>query len=115
MVRLIMGANGAGKTKMCIRDRLYGAAALLPDLLPESAAEQADKRRAWFLLLLGVCAVPAGWTVMGFSPAAVLTAVLLLYFVGRGPVPDAAAAGALAGLTLDLCGTGCLLYTSRCV
>lgn len=85
---------------------LYGAAALLPDLLPESAAEQADKRRAWFLLLLGVCAVPAGWTVMGFSPAAVLTAVLLLYFVGRGPVPDAAAAGALAGLTLDLCGTG---------
>ena len=43
---------------------------------------------------------------MGFSPAAVLTAVLLLYFVGRGPVPDAAAAGALAGLTLDLCGTG---------
>ena len=32
---------------------LYGAAALLPDLLPESAAEQADKRRAWFLLLLG--------------------------------------------------------------
>lgn len=85
---------------------LYGAAALLPDLLPESAAEQADKRRAWFLLLLGVCAVPAGWTVMGFSPAAVLTAVLLLYFVGRGPVPDAAAAGALAGLVLDLCGTG---------
>ena len=85
---------------------LYGAAALLPDLLPESAAEQADKRRAWFLLLLGVCAVPAGWTVMGFSPAAVLTAVLLLYFVGRAPVPDAAAAGALAGLTLDLCGTG---------
>lgn len=85
---------------------LYGAAALLPDLLPESAAEQADKRRAWFLLLLGVCAVPAGWTVMGFSPAVVLTAVLLLYFVGRGPVPDAAAAGALAGLTLDLCGTG---------
>ena len=85
---------------------LYGAAALLPDLLPESAAEQADKRRAWFLLLLGVCAVPAGWTVMGFSPAAVLTAVLLLYFVGRGPAPDAAAAGALAGLTLDLCGTG---------
>lgn len=71
---------------------LYGAAALLPDLLPESAAEQADKRRAWFLLLLGVCAVPAGWTVMGFSPAAVLTAVLLLYFVGRAPVPDAAAA-----------------------
>ena len=56
---------------------LYGAAALLPDLLPESAAEQADKRRAWFLLLLGVCAVPAGWTVMGFSPAAVLTALLL--------------------------------------
>ena len=85
---------------------LYGAAALLPDLLPESAAEQADKRRAWFLLLLGVCAVPAGWTVMGFSPAAVLTAVLLLYFVGRGPAPDAAAAGALAGLVLDLCGTG---------
>ena len=85
---------------------LYGAAALLPDLLPESAAEQADKRRAWFLLLLGVCAVPAGWTVMGFSPAAVLTAVLLLYFVGRAPAPDAAAAGALAGLTLDLCGTG---------
>lgn len=85
---------------------LYGAAALLPDLLPESAAEQADKRRAWFLLLLGVCAVPAGWTVMGFSPAVVLAGILLLYFVGRGPVPDAAAAGALAGLTLDLCGTG---------
>lgn len=85
---------------------LYGAAALLPDLLPESAAEQADKRRAWFLLLLGVCAVPAGWTVMGFSPAVVLAGILLLYFVGRGPVPDAAAAGALAGLVLDLCGTG---------
>lgn len=51
---------------------LYGAAALLPDLLSESAAERADKRRAWFLLLLGVCAVPAGWTVMGFSPAVVL-------------------------------------------
>jgi|GEM_PF-44132 len=61
---------------------LYGAAALLPDLLPESAAEQADKRRAWFLLLLGVCAVPAGWTVMGFSPAVVLAGILLLYFVG---------------------------------
>lgn len=85
---------------------LYGAAALLPDLLPESAAEQADKRRAWFLLLLGVCAVPAGWTVMGFSPAVVLAGILLLYFVGRGPTPDAAAAGALAGLVLDLCGTG---------
>lgn len=85
---------------------LYGAAALLPDLLSESAAERADKRRAWFLLLLGVCAVPAGWTVMGFSPAVVLAGILLLYFVGRGPVPDAAAAGALAGLTLDLCGTG---------
>lgn len=85
---------------------LYGAAALLPDLLPESAAEQADKRRAWFLLLLGVCAVPAGWTVMGFSPAVVLAGILLLYFVGRGPAPDAAAAGALAGLVLDLCGTG---------
>ena len=73
---------------------LYGAAALLPYLLPESAAEQADKRRAWFLLLLGVCAVPAGWTVMGFSPAVVLAGILLLYFVGRGPVPDAAACAA---------------------
>ena len=35
-----------------------------------------------------------------------LAGILLLYFVGRGPVPDAAAAGALAGLVLDLCGTG---------
>lgn len=76
---------------------LYGAAALLPDLLPESAAEQADKRRAWFLLLLGVCAVPAGWTVMGFSPAVVLTAVLLLYFVGRAPGARRGRAAGCAG------------------
>lgn len=53
---------------------LYGAAALLPDLLSESAAERADKRRAWFLLLLGVCAVPAA---AAFCAAGVLAALLL--------------------------------------
>ena len=66
--------------------------------------------RQWALCMASLAllygAVPAGWTVMGFSPAVVLAGILLLYFVGRGPVPDAAAAGALAGLVLDLCGTG---------
>lgn len=90
---------------------LYGLSSLLPALLPDSAASGEDRRRAWFLLLLGVCAVPAGWTAAGFSPAAVLASLLLLAFTAPQPAALAAGAGALAGLVLDLCGTGELYLT----
>lgn len=91
---------------------LYGAAALLPALLPDSAAPREDKQHALFMLLLGACAALERWTVLGFSPAAVLASLTVLAFMGDAAVPEAAAAGALAGLTLDLCGGETLYMTA---
>lgn len=105
--------RGGRQWALCVASLalLYGAVLLLPALLPDTAAPEGDRRRAGFLLLLGICAAPAGWTVMGFSPSAVLAALLLLVFTAECPVSEAAASGALAGLILDMCGGGELYLT----
>lgn len=93
---------------------LYGCALLLPALLPDTQARQDDRRRALFLLLLGVCASLARWPVMGFAPSAVLASAVVLVFAGDAQPTEAAAAGALAGITLDLCGSELYMTAVLC-
>ena len=91
---------------------LYGLTACAPSLSPDSPAGGEARRRALFLLLLGVCGALSPWTVLDFSPAGALTALLLLSFTAEQPVPQAVSGGALAGLVLDLCGGGTLYMTA---
>ena len=107
-------ARGGRQWALCAASLalLYGAAALLPALLPDSSDAPEDRRRAWFLLALGAGGALAPWTVLGFSPAGVLAALTLLAFMAERPVAEAAAAGALAGLVLDLCGGETLYMTA---
>lgn len=77
---------------------LYGCAALW----------QEDERRqeGLFCLLLGGCGTVAAVVVGGFSPAVAAGGALALVW-GRGrPLAEQMALGALAGLTIDLCGGG---------
>lgn len=90
---------------------LYAGAALLPALL-ESGGDEVQRRRAVFFLLLGLCAAMCPLTLGDFSPAAVCAAVLVLYTARTLPTAEGCAAGALAGLTLDLCGDGELYLTA---
>lgn len=90
---------------------LYGCTALLPCLLTDDAPAE-DRRRARFLLLLGGCAALSPLQPMGFSSATTCTALLLLAFTRPMSLSESAAAGALAGLVLDLCGSGELYLTA---
>ena len=79
---------------------LYGCTRLWPQKLGGPAD---TSRTGWFLLLLGVCACLSRLSLYGFTPAMTAAAVLLLA-LGRAARPaDLICAGALAGLTLDLC------------
>ena len=79
---------------------LYGCTRLWPQKLGGPAD---TGRTGWFLLLLGVCACLSRLSLYGFTPAMTAAAVLLLA-LGRAARPaDLICAGALAGLTLDLC------------
>ena len=79
---------------------LYGCTRLWPQKLGGPAD---TGRTGWFLLLLGVCACLSRLSLYGFTPSMTAAAVLLLA-LGRAARPaDLICAGALAGLTLDLC------------
>lgn len=79
---------------------LYGCVRLWPQRLGGPAEDSRDGR---FLLLLGVCAALSRLSLYGFSPAMLAAAVLLLALSRSARPADLICAGALAGLTLDLC------------
>ena len=80
---------------------LYGCVRLWPQRLGGPAEDSRDGR--FLLLLLGVCAALSRLSLYGFSPAMLAAAVLLLALSRSARPADLICAGALAGLTLDLC------------
>ena len=92
---------------------LYAAAALLPSL-SDANAPAASRGQALFLLGLGLSLTAYGWSFSGFRVGGVLAAALLMAAAKCLSPASAAAAGAVAGLTMDLFTGDAVLLTAVC-
>lgn len=92
---------------------LYAAAALLPSL-SDANAPAVSRGQALFLLGLGLSLTAYGWSFSGFRVGGVLAAALLMAAAKCLSPASAAAAGAVAGLTMDLFTGDAVLLTAVC-
>lgn len=92
---------------------LYAAAALLPSL-SDANAPAASRGQALFLLGLGLSLTAYGWSFSGFRVGGMLAAALLMAAAKCLSPASAAAAGAVAGLTMDLFTGDAVLLTAVC-
>ena len=92
---------------------LYAAAALLPSL-SDANASAVSRGQALFLLGLGLSLTAYGWSFSGFRVGGVLAAALLMAAAKCLSPASAAAAGAVAGLTMDLFTGDAVLLTAVC-
>ena len=92
---------------------LYAAAALLPSL-SDANASAVSRGQALFLLGLGLSLTAYGWSFSGFRVGGMLTAALLMAAAKCLSPASAAAAGAVAGLTMDLFTGDAVLLTAVC-
>lgn len=92
---------------------LYAAAALLPSL-SDANASAVSRGQALFLLGLGLSLTAYGWSFSGFRVGGMLAAALLMAAARRLSPASAAAAGAVAGLTMDLFTGDAVLLTAVC-
>lgn len=92
---------------------LYAAAALLPSL-SDANAPAVSRGQALFLLGLGLSLTTYGWSFSGFRVGGMLAAALLMAAAKCLSPASAAAAGAVAGLTMDLFTGDAVLLTAVC-
>ena len=92
---------------------LYAAAALLPSL-SDTNAPAVSRGQALFLLGLGLSLTAYGWSFSGFRVGGVLAAALLMAAAKCLSPASAAAAGAVAGLAMDLFTGDAVLLTAVC-
>lgn len=92
---------------------LYAAAALLPSL-SDANASAVSRGQALFLLGLGLSLTAYGWSFSGFRVGGMLAAALLMAAAKCLFPASAAAAGAVAGLTMDLFTGDAVLLTAVC-
>lgn len=92
---------------------LYAAAALLPSL-SDANASAVSRGQALFLLGLGLSLTAYGWSFSGFRVGGVLAAALLMAAAKCLSPASAAAAGAVAGLAMDLFTGDAVLLTAVC-
>lgn len=92
---------------------LYAAAALLPSL-SDANAPAVSRGQALFLLGLGLSLTAYGWSFSGFRVGGVLAAALLMAAAKCLSPASAAAAGAVAGLAMDLFTGDAVLLTAVC-
>lgn len=92
---------------------LYAAAALLPSL-SDANASAVSRGQALFLLGLGLSLTAYGWSFSGFRVGGMLAAALLMAAAKCLSPASAAAAGAVAGLTMDLFTGDAVLLTAVC-
>ena len=92
---------------------LYAAAALLPSL-SDANAPAVSRGQALFLLGLGLSLTAYGWSFSGFRVGGMLAAALLMAAAKCLSPASAAAAGAVAGLTMDLFTGDAVLLTAVC-
>lgn len=92
---------------------LYAAAALLPSL-SDANAPAVSRGQALFLLGLGLSLTAYGWSFSGFRVGGVLAAALLMAAAKCLSLASAAAAGAVAGLAMDLFTGDAVLLTAVC-
>ena len=92
---------------------LYAAAALLPSL-SDANASAVSRGQALFLLGLGLALTAYGWSFSGFRVGGMLAAALLMAAAKCLSPASAAAAGAVAGLTMDLFTGDAVLLTVVC-
>ena len=92
---------------------LYAAAALLPSL-SDANAPAVSRGQALFLLGLGLSLTAYGWSFSGFRVGGMLAAALLMAAAKCLSPASAAAAGAVAGLTMDLFTGDAVLLTVVC-
>lgn len=92
---------------------LYAAAALLPSL-SDANASAVSRGQALFLLGLGLSLTAYGWSFSGFRVGGMLAAALLMAAAKCLSPATAAAAGAVAGLTMDLFTGDAVLLTAVC-
>lgn len=92
---------------------LYAAAALLPSL-SDTNAPAVSRGQALFLLGLGLSLTAYGWSFSGFRVGGMLAAALLMAAAKCLSPASAAAAGAVAGLTMDLFTGDAVLLTAVC-
>lgn len=92
---------------------LYAAAALLPSL-SDTNASAVSRGQALFLLGLGLSLTAYGWSFSGFRVGGMLAAALLMAAAKCLSPASAAAAGAVAGLTMDLFTGDAVLLTAVC-
>ena len=92
---------------------LYAAAALLPSL-SDANASAVSRGQALFLLGLGLSLTAYGWSFSGFRVGGMLAAALLMAAAKCLSPASAAAAGAVAGLTMDLFTGDAVLLTVVC-
>lgn len=90
---------------------LYAAAALLPSL-SDANAPAVSRGQALFLLGLGLSLTAYGWSFSGFRVGGMLAAALLMAAAKCLSPASAAAAGAVAGLTMDLFTGDAVLLTA---
>lgn len=92
---------------------LYAAAALLPSL-SDANAPAVSRGQALFLLGLGLSLTAYGWSFSGFRVGGMLAAALLMAAAKCLSPASAAAAGAVAGLAMDLFTGDAVLLTAVC-
>lgn len=92
---------------------LYAAAALLPSL-SDANASAVSRGQALFLLGLGLSLTAYGWSFSGFRVGGMLAAALLMAAAKCLSPASAAAAGAVAGLTMDLFTGDAVLLAAVC-
>lgn len=92
---------------------LYAAAALLPSL-SDANASAVSRGQALFLLGLGLALTAYGWSFSGFRVGGMLAAALLMAAAKCLSPASAAAAGAVAGLAMDLFTGDAVLLTAVC-
>lgn len=92
---------------------LYATAALLPSL-SDANASAASRGQALFLLGLGLSLTAYGWSFSGFRVGGMLAAALLMAAAKCLSPASAAAAGAVAGLAMDLFTGDAVLLTAVC-
>ena len=92
---------------------LYAAAALLPSL-SDANASAVSRGQALFLLGLGLSLTAYGWSFSGFRVGGMLAAALLMAAAKCLSPASAAAAGAVAGLAMDLFTGDAVLLTAVC-
>ena len=92
---------------------LYAAAALLPSL-SDANASAVSRGQALFLLGLGLSLTAYGWSFSGFRVGGMRAAALLRAAAKCLSPASAAAAGAVAGLTMDLFTGDAVLLTAVC-